>query len=167
MACQLAFLSRGVWYVTDMRCPEGHAPCRLARWIAVATRDQARKDVRRMGTKYSAEGREARWPRALVSGGENTVLLDMRREAQCVLAVKAFGELCVARLERIDDLLVIFDRALGTMFLSQRHVADRPHMDEEISRHLGDQRAFAQLDDGLMEGDVRLGIFVHVLLGRL
>src|SRR5688500_408808 len=85
----------------------------------------------------------------LVSGGENTVLLDMRREAQCVLAVKAFGELCVARLERIDDLLVIFDRALGTMFLSQRHVADRPHMDEEISRHLGDQRAFAQLDDGL------------------
>jgi hypothetical protein len=84
-----------------------------------------------------------------------------------MLAVEAFGEVCVARLERIDDLLVLFDRAFGTMFLPQRHVADRPHMDEEIPDHLGDQRALAQLDDGLMEGDVGLGIFVHVFFGRL
>jgi len=49
-------------------------------------------------------------PAASRSVEEIAVLFDMRREAQRMLAHEALGELCVAALERLDDVHVLDDR---------------------------------------------------------
>ena len=66
------------------------------------------------------------------------VLLDMRGEPQRVLARQPLGEFGVAAFERLDDPHMIDDRAGRAVVLMDRDLADRPHVDEQIFRHLGE-----------------------------
>src|SRR5580704_1129649 len=91
------------------------------------------------------------------------VLLDMRGEPQGVLACQPLGVLGVAAFERIDDPEMVGNRARRAVFLMDRDLADRTHVDEQVFRHLGEQRAAAHFDNRLMEGDVRIGIFSEPL----
>src|SRR3546814_8267191 len=54
----------------------------------------------------------------------------------------------------------------GAIVLPQRYIADRPHMGEQVLRHLGGERRPAQPQDRLVEGDVRLRILAHVFCRR-
>src|SRR6516162_9264785 len=86
------------------------------------------------------------------------VLLDMRGEPQRMLARQPRGEFRVAPFERLDDPHMIRDRTRRPVFLMDRDLADRAHVDEQVFRHFGEQGAAAHLDDRLMKGDVRIRV---------
>ena len=87
--------------------------------------------------------------------------LDMRGEPQRVLARQPLGELRIAALQRLDDPQMVGDRTRRPVFLMDRDPADRPHVDEHVFRHIGEQRTAAHSDDRLVKGDVRIGVFVE------
>src|SRR3954471_19394748 len=83
-------------------------------------------------------------------------------QVQCVVADEPLGELAVASLERLDDVHVIDDRALGPVVLADGPAPDRAHMHEQVLDQLKDHRRLAELDDALVEMQVRDGVLVEV-----
>src|ERR1700688_2577503 len=59
------------------------------------------------------------------------VCVDVRSQRERMVAHEPFRELDVARFERFDDLHVIDDRSLEAVILTDRAVADRPHVDQD------------------------------------
>src|SRR5271165_5946238 len=66
---------------------------------------------------------------------EVAVPLDMRRKPQRVLARQPLGEFGITAFDRRDDLHMIDDRARRPVFLMDRDLADRTHMDKQICGH--------------------------------
>src|SRR5579871_2335193 len=60
------------------------------------------------------------------------VLGDVRGEAERMLAHQVLGPLGVARLDRLDDVHVIVDRAVGAVVLADRLAADHAHVGEQV-----------------------------------
>src|SRR5438477_3634306 len=89
------------------------------------------------------------------------VRFDMAGEAQRVLARQPLGEIGVAPFERLDYAHVIGNRARRPVFLVDRDLANRPHMDEQVFGHLGEQRAAAHFYNRLVKRDVRIGVLVE------
>src|SRR3954453_67530 len=83
-------------------------------------------------------------------------------QVQCVISDQALGELAVAALERLDDVHVVDDRALGPIVLADGPAPDRPHMHEQVLDQLEDHRRLAELDDALVEAQVRDGVLVEM-----
>ncbi len=90
------------------------------------------------------------------------VTLDVSGQVEGVIANEPFGEFRVPRLEGLDDLHVVDDRALEAMVLTDGAVPDRPHMDEEILGEPLEDVRMCHVDDGLMEGQVRFRVFVDM-----
>src|SRR3954471_12941220 len=83
-------------------------------------------------------------------------------QVQGVVSDQTLGELAVAGLERLDDVHVVDDRALGPVVLADGPAPDRPHMHEQVLDQLQDHRRLAELDDALVEMQVRDGVLVEV-----
>src|SRR3954462_5556863 len=89
------------------------------------------------------------------------VLGDVLGEPERMLAHQVLGAFGVARLERLDDVHVIADRALDAVVLADLAAADHAHMREQVRRQPDQRLVAAELDQSLVEGDVDLGIFVE------
>src|SRR3954453_18809877 len=89
-------------------------------------------------------------------------VLDMVGQVQCVVSDQALGELAVAGLERFDDVHVVDDRALGPVVLADGPAPDRPHMHEQVLDQLEDHRRLPELDDALVEAQVRHRVLVEM-----
>src|SRR6266566_3689711 len=89
------------------------------------------------------------------------VFLDVLGQAEGVVAHEVLGALGVARLERLDDAQMIADRAVGAVLLADGPAPDHPHMGEQVLRERDQHAVAAHADDGLVELDVDLGIFVE------
>src|SRR5215211_754672 len=89
-------------------------------------------------------------------------VLDVVGQVQCVVTNEALGELAVAGLQRLDDVHVIDDRALGPVVLADGPAPDRPHMHEQVLDQLQDHRRLAELDDALVEAQVGHRVLVEV-----
>ncbi len=70
----------------------------------------------------------------------------------------------IAGFQGFDDMHVIADGAVGAVLFGDRLSADHAHMGEQIFRHVDEHLIVTHADDGLVEFDVHLGIFVE--LGR-
>src|SRR3954454_345136 len=81
---------------------------------------------------------------------------------QCVAADEPLGELAVASLERLDDVHVVDDRALGPVVLADGPAPDRAHVHEQVLDQLEDHRRLRELDDALVEAQVRHRVLVEV-----
>src|SRR5689334_22778428 len=90
------------------------------------------------------------------------VLGDVLGQAERVLAHQVLGTLGVARLEGLNDVHVIADRAVGAILLADRLAADHVHVGEQVLGQADQDRVAAQPDDGLVEVDIDLGIFVEL-----
>ena len=84
------------------------------------------------------------------------------REIQRVLSDEAFGELGVAALEGLDDVHVVDDGALGPIVLPDHVAANRSHVHEQAGDEGADHGRAGELDDALVEAQVRLRVFVQV-----
>src|SRR5262245_43563387 len=118
-------------------------------------------------SSVSASGFLSAAASAMASSGENSVeivdvLGDVLGQAERMLADDVLGALGVARLERLDDVHVISDRAVGAILLADRLAADHVHVGEQVLRQADQHGVAAELDDGLVEIDVDLGIFVEL-----
>src|ERR1700754_3497133 len=71
-------------------------------------------------------------------------------QVQGVVTDEPLGELRVAGLERLDDVHVIDDRALGALVLADRPAADGADVHEQVLDELQDHRRLAELDDPLV-----------------
>src|SRR3954451_1933782 len=89
-------------------------------------------------------------------------VLDVVGQVQGVVTDQALGELAVAGLERLDDVHVVDDRALGPVVLADGPAPDRPHMHEQVLDQLQDHRRLAELDDALVEAQVGHRVLVAV-----
>src|SRR5215471_18879809 len=89
------------------------------------------------------------------------VFLDVLGQPECVVAHEVLGALGVARLERLDDAQMVADRAVGAVLLADGLAPDHPHMGEQVLRERDEHAVAAHADDGLVELDVDLGIFVE------
>src|SRR3954452_10686636 len=89
-------------------------------------------------------------------------VLDVVGQVQGVVTDQALGELAVAGLERLDDVHVVDDRALGPVVLADRPAPDRPHVDEQVLDQLEDHRRLAELDDALVEAQVGGRVLVEM-----
>src|SRR5215207_3564142 len=90
------------------------------------------------------------------------VLGDVLGEPERMLAHQVLGALGIARLERLDDVHVIADRAVDAVVLADRGAADHAHVGEQVRRKPDQRLVAAELDDALVEGDVDLGIVVEL-----
>ncbi len=86
----------------------------------------------------------------------------MLGQAERMLAHQVLGAFGVARLEGLDDVHVIADRAFDAVVLADRLAADHTHMGEEILRQPNQHLVAAELDQRLVEGDVHFRIFVEL-----
>src|SRR6516225_9593151 len=86
----------------------------------------------------------------------------MLGKAERVLAHQSLGPLGLAPFEGLDDVHMVADRPIGAVVLADRLAADHPHMGEQILGEIDQHLVVAHLDDGLMEADVDLGIFVEL-----
>src|SRR5688572_30510145 len=84
------------------------------------------------------------------------------REIQRVLADEALGELGVAALERLDDVHVVDDGALGPIVLPDHVAANRSHVHEQAGDQGADHGRAGEFDDALVEAQVRLRVLVQV-----
>src|ERR687895_2057887 len=84
------------------------------------------------------------------------------REIQRVLSDEAFGELGVAALEGLDDVHVVDDGALGPIVLPDHVAANRSHVHKQAGDEGADHGRAGELDDALVEAQVRLRVFVQV-----
>ena len=73
--------------------------------------------------------------------------LDMRSQVEAVLPDQIFRPLNLTPLQGFNDRHMVLDRALRSVVLGDRHLADRPHMDEQVLGQIGDQLALAEADD--------------------
>src|SRR5919198_4153255 len=108
-------------------------------------------------------------PRAHPGGGNGLMSIQVVDRAfhvvgqvQCVVSDEPLGELAVAGLERLDDVHVVDDRALGPVVLADGPAADRPHMHQQVLDELEDHRRLAELDDSLVEAQVRDRVLVEM-----
>src|SRR3954447_10729994 len=83
-------------------------------------------------------------------------------QVQCVVADEPLGKLAVAGLERLDDVHVVDDRALGPVVLADGPAPDRPHVDVQVLDELQDHRRLRELDDALVEAQVGHRVLVEV-----
>src|SRR4051794_14317103 len=88
--------------------------------------------------------------------------LDMAGQVQCVVANEPLGELAVASLERLDDVHVVDDRALGPVVLADGPAPDRANVHEQVLDQLEDHRRLRELDDALVEAQVGHRVLVEV-----
>ena len=79
-----------------------------------------------------------------------------------MLAHQILGALGVACFKGVDDVHVIADRAFDPVVLADRAAADHAHMGEQVLRQPDQHLVAAELDDGLVEGDIDLGILVEL-----
>src|SRR5262249_6177938 len=89
------------------------------------------------------------------------VLLDVLGQPERVVAHQVLGALGVARLERLDDGQMVADRTIGAVLLADGLAPDHPHVGEQVLRERDEDAVAAHADDGLVELDVHLGIFVE------
>src|SRR5215510_10285718 len=89
------------------------------------------------------------------------VFRHMLGKAERMRAYQLLGAGGVTRLQRLDDVHVVVDRAVGTVLLADRLHADHPHMGEQVLSERNQHAVAAHADDGLVELDVHLGIFVE------
>src|SRR5262245_64541856 len=89
----------------------------------------------------------------------------MRRRAQRVRPYQLFGPPRLAPLQRLDDLEMVRHRTIGTVVLTDRRLPYCAHVNEEVPRHVLDELAAAEPDGRLVEGDIGVGILVHVFPG--
>src|SRR5262245_34047385 len=61
-----------------------------------------------------------------------SVTLDVLGKAERVRANELLGARGVARLESLDDVHVVADRAVGAVLLADRLPPDHPHMREQV-----------------------------------
>src|ERR1700688_4907025 len=90
------------------------------------------------------------------------VRVDVRSQRERMVAHEPLRELDIARFERFDDLHVIDDRSLEAVVLTDRAVADRPHVDQDAFGGAAQRVAPGQLDDALVEAQVRVRVLVEV-----
>ena len=69
------------------------------------------------------------------------MLLDMGRQIERVVPHEPFDQIRIPLLQRIDDVLVLHHRPMGTVILLNGDLADRPDMDEQVLGYLDDQIA--------------------------
>src|SRR3954454_23231500 len=74
------------------------------------------------------------------------VLGDVLGEAERMLAHQVLGALGVARLERLDDVHVIVDRAVHAIVLADRLAADHAHVGEQVLGEANQHLVAAELD---------------------
>src|SRR6188474_245447 len=103
---------------------------------------------------------------AMVSSGKGSVKIigvlgDVLGEAERMLAHQVLGALGVARLDRLDDVHVIVDRAVDAVVLADRLAADHAHVGEQVLGELDQHLVARELDNGLVEGDVDFRILVE------
>src|SRR5438093_1688697 len=72
-------------------------------------------------------------------------------EAERMRAYQLLGASGVARLQRLDDMHVVVDRAVGAVLLADRLHADHPHMGEQVLGERNQHAVAAHADDGLVE----------------
>src|ERR1700757_4612069 len=90
------------------------------------------------------------------------VARDMLGKAERVLAHQGLGPLGLTPFEGLDDVRMVADRPIGAVVLADRLAADHPHVGEQILGEIDQHLVVAHLDDGLVEADVDLGIFVEL-----
>src|ERR1700722_17969461 len=87
---------------------------------------------------------------------------DVVDEPERMVAHELLGARSIARLDRLDDVHMVADRAVGAVLLADGLAPDHPHVGEQIGREIDQHAVLAQPDDGLVELDVDLGIFVEL-----
>ena len=87
---------------------------------------------------------------------------DVIGKTERMIAHQGLGARGLARFERLNDMHVIADRAVGAVFLADRFSADHAHVGKEIFGQLDQDRVAAQLDDGLVKFDIDFRIFVQM-----
>src|ERR1035437_7801075 len=75
---------------------------------------------------------------------------------------QAFGQVRVALLERLDDVHVVDDRAFETTVLGDRAMPDGANMDQDTLGGAPQRLAAGELDDALVEPEVRVRVLVEV-----
>ena len=112
---------------------------------------------------FAAGPLQRRPKRSGPSSEEVAILRHVGGQIERMLPDQPLGQFGVAALECLDDAHVIGDRARRPILLRDGHPADGADVDEQILDRLADQVRAGQLDDRLMEGDVRVRVFVQVL----
>ena len=64
------------------------------------------------------------------------VFRDVLGKAERVIAHQLLGARGVARLQRLDDVHVVADRAVGAVLLADRLSPDHPHVGEQVLREI-------------------------------
>src|SRR5262245_15501705 len=100
---------------------------------------------------------------ALCGRQKIAVPLDMRGETQGVFTCQPLCKLGLAAFERLNDLHMVKNRSGRPVVLVDRDLTDRAHVDEQVFRHLGEQRTAAHANDRLVKGDVCIRIIVESL----
>src|SRR5919106_5820677 len=101
-------------------------------------------------------------PRASTSVQTSGGPLHVVGEIERVLTHEPLGQIGVAGLERLDDVHVVDDRALGAVVLPNHAAANRPHVHQQAGDQVGDHGRATELDDALMEAQVRVRVLVQV-----
>src|ERR1700722_18863334 len=97
---------------------------------------------------------------------EVAIRFDEGREIQRVLAREPLRQLGIALLERLDDAQMVDDRTRRAVALRDRHPANGPYVDEDVLDRIENDLRLRQLDNRLMERDVRVRVLGNVLGGR-
>src|SRR5215475_3688473 len=91
-----------------------------------------------------------------------SVLGHVLGEPQRVIAHQSLGPAGIARLDRPNDVHVVADRAVRAVAFADGLAADHPHVGEQILSKVDQHAIAAHADDGLVEFDVDLRVFVEV-----
>src|SRR5271170_456703 len=79
---------------------------------------------------------------------------DVVGEPQRMVAHELLGARGVARLDRLDDVHMVADRAVDAVLLADGLAPDHPHMGEQILGQIYQHGVAAHADDGLVEADI-------------
>src|SRR5712671_1901663 len=80
---------------------------------------------------------------------------------QGVVANESLSPPGIARLDRLDDVHMVADRTVGAVAFADGLAPDHPHVGEQVLGKINQHAVAAHADDGLVEFDVDLGIFVE------
>src|SRR5258706_6119203 len=100
------------------------------------------------------------------SGQKIAIRFDEGGKIERMLAREALGKFGIAPLQRLDDAQVVDDRTRRAVALRNRHPADRAHVNEDVLDRVEDDLRLRQLENRLVERDVRSGILRKVLARR-
>src|SRR5580658_7221008 len=87
---------------------------------------------------------------------------DVLGKAERVIAHQNLGAAGVARFQRLDNLGVVADRAIGAIPFPDRLSPDHAHVGEQILGKIDKRRVAAHANESLMKFDVDLRIFVEM-----